>query len=202
MIARIDETKPDAVTVWGGDNVSEAIFLRMACWWLGDRPVRLLRAAVPEREGRHYVAVHAPAELAALHASARELTDAERAEFTEDFLRIRGETGLLRRWEEGHILSVPTDRYDLVLLEACTSEWTSASRVVGTAMGRCDGHNLMSDLFFSTRMQRMIDAARIEAEGSRTRLREYAVRLPRRAERPTGSDAAQPPEQIGQSAPK
>jgi hypothetical protein len=62
------------------------------------------------------VAIHTPAELADLFASARELTDTERAVLAADFLRIRGETGLLRRWEEGRILGVPTERYNPLLL--------------------------------------------------------------------------------------
>jgi hypothetical protein len=139
--------------------------------------VRALRVAVPGRDGRHYVAIHTPAELADLFASARELTDPERTDRAADFLRIRGETGLLRRWEEGRILGVPMDRYDPLLLDSCGTEWTPAARVVGTAMSRCDGHNLMSDLFFCSRLQRLIDAGRIEADGRRDRLREYAVRL-------------------------
>jgi hypothetical protein len=69
------------------------------------------------------------------------------------------------------------DRYDPLLLASCSPTWTPAPRVVGTAMSRCDGHNLMSDLFFSSRLQLLIDAGRIEADGSRNRLREYRVRL-------------------------
>ena len=44
-------------------------------------------------------------------------------------------------------------------------------------MGRCDPHNLMSDLFFSSRLQVLIDAGRIEADRVRNRMRDYAVRL-------------------------
>jgi hypothetical protein len=178
LLARPDENRLDAVVVWGGDNVSEATFLRMVCGWLDERRVRLRRAAVPGRHGRHYVAVHTPAELAGLYATAQELTDTERAECAEDFVRIRGESGLLRRWEEGRIVGVSTDRYDPLLLQGCTTDWIPAVRVVGTAMGRCDGHNLMSDLFFSSRLQALLDSARVEAAGSRARLRSYAVRLP------------------------
>jgi hypothetical protein len=177
LIEGIDEGRADAVVIWSGDNASEASFLAMACWWLEQRRVRALRVAEPGRDGRHYVAIHTPAELADLFASARELTDPERTDRAADFLRIRGETGLLRRWEEGRILGVPMDRYDPLLLDSCGTEWTPAARVVGTAMSRCDGHNLMSDLFFCSRLQRLIDAGRIEADGRRDRLREYAVRL-------------------------
>ena len=140
-------------------------------------------ACTVRREGRltpslplSWPFTHRPSSLTCI-AFARELTDSERADRAEDFLRIRRETGLQRRWEEGRILGVPMDRYDPLLLEGCTTRWTPAARVVGTAMGQCDGHNLMSDLFFSSRLRLLIDAGRIEADGSRARLPEYAVRL-------------------------
>jgi hypothetical protein len=177
MIARLDEASADAVVIWSGDNASEATFLTMACWWLGNRSERVLRVAMPGMDGRHYVAIHTPAELADLFSSAQELTDTERAVLAADFLRIRGETGLLRRWQERRILGVPMDRYDPLLLTSCSPTWTPAPRVVGMAMSRCDGHNLMSDLFISSRLQLLIDDGRIEADGSRDRLREYRVRL-------------------------
>jgi hypothetical protein len=101
------------------------------------------------------------------------------ANLTKDFQRIRGETGLLRRWDEGRIIGVPIDRYDPLLMESCPTQWAPAPRVVGTAMGRCGERNLMSDLFFSSRLQVLIDAGRIEADGPRHRLRAYAVRLAR-----------------------
>ncbi len=177
MIARLDEAGAGAVVIWSGDNASEATFLSMACWWLGNRSERVLRVGIPGTDGRHYVAMHEPAELADLYASARELTDTERAVLAADLLRIRGEAGLLRRWEAGKILGVPMDRYDPLLLASCSPTWTPAARVVGMAMSRCDGHNLMSDLFFSSRLQLLIHAGRIEADGRRDRLREYHVRL-------------------------
>ncbi|MEA3278546.1 MAG: DUF3658 domain-containing protein, partial [Pseudomonadota bacterium] len=177
MIERLDEERPEAVLIWSGDNVSESTFFAMACWWLKGRSEPVLRVPMPGNDGRHLVATHYPAELAGFFTSARALKDTERADLAEDFERIRGQTGLLRRWEEGRILGVPMDRYDPLLLASCVSTWTRAPRVVGTAMSRCDGHNLLSDLFFSSRLQVLIDAGRIDADGRRDRLREYAVRL-------------------------
>lgn len=69
------------------------------------------------------------------------------------------------------------DRYDPLLLECCATRWTPAARVVGNAMRLCDGHNLLSDLFFCSRLQFLIEAGRIEADGRRDRLRDYVVRL-------------------------
>ena len=176
LLARLDAARTDAVVIWSGDNASEATFLAMACWWLRDRPEPLLRVAMPERDGRPYVAVHAPAELADLFTSAVALPDTERAALAADFLRIRDETGLLRRWEHGRVIGVPMHHYDPLLLASCAAAWTNAARVVGAAMSRCDGHNLMSDLFFSSRLRHLIDAGRIDADGRQDRLRAYRVR--------------------------
>jgi len=190
LMASIDEGQPEVV-VWGGDNVSDAIFLRMTCWWLGNRPVRLRRVTVPPKEHVHYLPVHTPVEIAALYATAQNVSDDERALYAEDFLRIHEEASQLRRWEAGRIISVPMDLYDALLLEVCTTEWVPAARLVGTAMSRCDGHNLMSDLFFCSRMQRMIDEGLLEADTSPTRLRDYSVRMPIVTQNPARGDDPQ-----------
>jgi hypothetical protein len=52
-----------------------------------------------------------------------------------------------------------------------------AARVVCTALGYCDGPNLMGDAFFTARLNSLIDAGRIEARGPRTMLRDYSARL-------------------------
>lgn len=176
MMERIGRNEPESILVWSGDNVSEATFLAMACWWLRTRSEPLLRVAVPGTDDRYHVALQSPAELADLFTSAQVLTESERADLSEEFVRIRSETGLLRRWNRGQILGAPLERYDPQLIACCPTDWTPAARVVGAAMGRCDPRNRMSDLFFSSRLQVLIDAGRVEALGRRDRLREYAVR--------------------------
>jgi len=177
LLAHIDEEGIEGVIIWCGDNVSEATFLAMACWWLTDYSGPLLPVTMPGADGRHHVAAHTPAELAGLFACARELTNTERATLAGEFLRIRNETGLLRRWEEGRITGIPRDRYDQLLLASCTISWTPALRVIGNAMARCNQHNLLSDLFFSSRLQSLVEDGRVEADGDRSRMRDYAVRL-------------------------
>jgi len=176
MIERIGREEPESILVWSGDNVSETTFFAMTCWWLQTRPEPLLRVAVPSSDDRHHVALQSPAELADLFASARELTETERADLSEEFVRIRRDTGLLRRWSQKRILGAPLEWYDPQLIASCPTDWTPAARVVGAAMGRCDSHNRMSDLFFASRLQVLIDAGHVEALGRRDRLREYTVR--------------------------
>ena len=176
MLRRVESEKPGAILIWSGDNVSEATFLAMACLWLLDRPEPQQRIILTGTDAGCYVAEHAPAELASMAESARELTSAERNSLAEDFSRIRDETGLLRRWANGRILGIPEDHYDSMLLASCPERWTPAARVVGRAMGACDRHNRMSDLFFASRLGALIGAGHIEADAPRTRLRDYGVR--------------------------
>lgn len=177
MIERLNAEQTEAVLVWSGDNVSEGSFIAMACWWLRARPERILRVTMADAAGRCHVATHAPAELADRFSARRLLTDTERATLAQDFTRIRDQTGLLRCWEDGRLIGVPIDCYDQVLLDACAPTWTPAPRVVGTAMSRCGQRNAMSDLFFASRLQVLIDAGSLQADGPRRRLRDYAVRL-------------------------
>jgi hypothetical protein len=177
LITRIEEEGLDTVVLWSGENASESTFLAMACQWLADYTGRVLQVTMPGADGCHYVAIYSPAELAELYASARELTDTERAALAGEFRRIRDETGLLRRWEKGRVTGISPAHYDQLLLASCKGDWTPAPRVIGSAMSRCDRHNLVSDLFFSSRLQQLIDAGRVEADGDRSRMRDYAVRL-------------------------
>jgi hypothetical protein len=172
-----DDVRPDAIVLWAGDNPSEGSFLAMACHRLRERSEPVFHVPTPVRAEGHYVAIYSPAELAARLPHRRALGERRRALYAEDFLRLRDETGLLRRWEDGRIIGVPPDRYDALLLASCAADWLPAARVVGAAMGRCDPHNRISDLFFCSRLQVLIDAGRIEADGRRQRLRDYAIRL-------------------------
>lgn len=177
VIERIDREKPEAIVIWSGDNVSETTFLAMACSQLGQRQEPVLQVAIPGSDTPPYVAFHRPADLGDFYSGRRELAESELLALTADFQRIRRETGLLRRLEKGRVIGVPADRYDRLLLESCPIHWTPAPRVVGAAMARCDRRNLMSDLFFSHRLQFLIGAGVIEADGIRYRLREYGIRL-------------------------
>ena len=177
LLIRIDEMKVDSIVIWSGDNVSESTFLSMACWWLADYRGHLQQVRMPGEDGRHHVAIYTPAELAELFASSVELAKPKSDALAADFVRIRDETGLLRCWEKGTIKGIPLDRYDPLLLSCCTSERVMAARVIGLAMSRCNRHNLMSDLFFTWRLQHLIDAGQIEADGDRSRICDYVVSL-------------------------
>lgn len=177
LSARLDLEHPDALIVWSGDNVGDAVFMAMTCHRLAGRSERLFSVRVPEVDRRPFVAMHSPQQIAQLYTTRRPLSAAERQSLAQDFTRIRDTCGPVRRLEQGRVQGVPVDYYDSLLLSACAADWQAAGRVVGTAMGHCDGPNLMGDGFFGARLGVLVDAGRIEASGPRTCLRDYSVRL-------------------------
>ena len=93
--------------------MSEATFLPTACAWLAGRP-RPLSRVYPLPNG--YTGQLTPAALTALYPARRPLDGPVRKALAEDFVRIRSETGLLRRWNGRKIVGVPQDRYDPISL--------------------------------------------------------------------------------------
>jgi hypothetical protein len=174
---RLERERPDAVIVWTGANVADATFIAMACDRLAGRREPLWRVSVPGIDLRPYVPTHSPEQLARLYATRELLSAADRLFLAQDFARIRETCGLVRRLESGRVVGVPVEHYDPLLLAACGPDWRAAARVVGTAMGICDGPNLMGDAFFTARLNSLIDVGRIEASGPRVTLRDYSVRL-------------------------
>ena len=177
LVSKIGEANVDTVVVWAGDNVSEETFLCMACWWLREQPVRLLRPFARSKPDRNYVAVQAPADLVEMFPTAGELTDAVHGEKVSSFRRLCDDHGVLRHWNEGRVETVSADFYDHLLRVCLPDDWQVAARVVGAAMGQCDNHNAMSDLFFSSRLRRMIENGVVDVKGKPEQLRDYYVRI-------------------------
>ncbi len=177
VLERLEREHPDAVIVWGGDTVADAVFLAMACDRLAGRSDLLLRVPVPGVDGRHAVAIYAPEDIARLYARRRPLSAADREALAQDFARIRDTCGPVRRLEQGRVLGVPVDYYDPLLLDACNAVWQPSGLVVGTAMGHCDGSNMTDDGFFFARLGALVDGGRIEARASGAGLRDVSVRL-------------------------
>ena len=79
----------------------------------------------------------------------------------------------MRRYQDGRLVHLQEDAYDLLLLQSCAEAWNTAAQIVARAMQRCDAPNRMTDLFFSNRLRHLIDAGLVEAEGERQALATY-----------------------------
>jgi len=165
------------VCIWAGENASERTFLEMACHGLRLFKGSVTRVGTTGLKSLPYIGPQTPALLASLFDQREAVDPITRAALSSDFLRLRDSGATLRKWEAGKIVDVSEDYYDGLLLACCATNWFCAARVVGTAMGRGDEHNLLSDVFLSGRLQRLIATGLIEASGPQTSLRDYSVRL-------------------------
>jgi hypothetical protein len=164
------------ICIWAGENASERTFLEMACHSLRHFKGSVARVGKTGLKSLPYIGPQTPALLASLFDQRDVVDPVARAVLSEGFQRLRDSGGTLRRWETGKIVDVTYDCYDHLLLAGCPRDWTSAARVVGTAMGQCDKHNMLGDDFLSGRLQHLIRQGMIEASGSQTSLRDYDVR--------------------------
>lgn len=177
VITRLLLEHPESVIVWSAENVSDTIFLALACDRLAGRSEPLLSIRVPAIDGRPFVAMHAPEQIAQLYPRRSPLSAADRLSLARDFARIRDSCGPVRRLEQGRVLGATIDCYDSLLMEACAVQWQAAGHVVGAAMAHCDAPNLPGDRFFFDRLGCLVDTGDIDARGQRSSLRAGSVRV-------------------------
>lgn len=180
LLRRLARQQVREVRIWHGANVSDHIFLRMACWWLAGWPGRVTMVQICGDIGKHYPAVYSPDALVRMNDGQRRLSSAHRLRLCDEFESIRYRTEPLRAWSCGQLRFLPADVHDHWLTDACDTRWQPAERVVGRAMLHCDEHNRLSDLFFSCRLQHLVDSGKLGCRGERRRLQDHEVRLPER----------------------
>lgn len=184
---------PRDIVVWGGTNPSDAVLMAAVCERIGDSDVGLWQVDVThwsDGRGPHYVAEYDPTVLATAWPQAvRALTWADRGSWRAVYRGIAASGDTIRRIDDGLLHYLQTDHYDDTLLTACPGDWTPAARVVGTAMGECDDDNKVSDVFFTIRLQHLIDSGAVEVDGPRDSLRSYRLR---RADHTSAPGAAAP----------
>ena len=167
----------DRIVIWYSNTISDLIFLRMACWYLRGfaKETECVNTSVSGWSG---VGLLDPKELRACFEHRTHLNSSERERFATEFESVRDRRDLLRGATHGQIVSLPIDHYDAYILSFASGEWKRAVRVVGMCLGDADRHNLIGDMFFSWRLQQLIDAGQLEADGDRSEMRAYRVRKP------------------------
>lgn len=175
------------LVIWRGDNPADAVLLAAVCDRLPVPGSALWQVNVSrwtDGVGPHYVPEFEPDVLAgAWPVAVAPVSMREREHHATRYRELMADGHMVRRFVAGEVVGLPADAYDAQLLAACPSEWRRAARAVGEAMGACDPDNKMSDLFFSTRLQHLIESGEVEVEGDLRDLRSYRVR---RAAAPSG----------------
>jgi hypothetical protein len=171
--SRLLQMPAGRVYVWHDANAAGYVFLRMACHWLAQTGHALFAIEIVE-EGR---VLPATATLEQLCAGAAPISPAQRREWAEEFAAISARPEMLRELDEtGHLQCREMHVHDDFMLACSPVQWQPAARVVGETMAKACPPHYMGDVFWNMRLQYLIDAGLIEADGERVGLRNYRVR--------------------------
>ncbi|MDF2763545.1 MAG: hypothetical protein K0S81_539 [Rhodospirillales bacterium] len=178
LLERVERERPAAVAVWHSDNAADHVFLRMAAHWLRDSGVPLWEVMVPPRDGDHGVAIYGPERLAPMFDRRREIGAEEVHSLALEFLAIQVRPEPVRRFDGAQLHFRPIDAYDDEILGVVRPDWRLAAQVIADLWAAWDdGRNWITDVFVASRLSALIDAGRLEAQGSRVSVRSYQVRL-------------------------
>jgi hypothetical protein len=125
------------------------------------------------------VSIMPPYQLKAVLGSERELTQQERADARERWLRLKGENAPFRIVTAEGMASAPDDVFDAWILERATSEWRIMARIVGEVLGNnMEPYDQVGDLMLLTRVVALIDKGKLMADGDPWDMRSCRIRLP------------------------
>ena len=168
----------DRIVLWIDSTGSDYVFLRMACYFLKNQEITIAQVSVPANKDIYASAAFPPEVLAPLIKNAVVLSKIYRNQLALEYEQIVAHPELLRECDEnGQLIFKDISVHDHLLIENCDETWLAASRVVGGAMGTCDPRNSLGDAFLSSRLEHLILEDYIEADGPRTALRFFNVRL-------------------------
>ena len=179
--ARLQEKPVDRLVIWAGSDGNDYVFIRMACHWLESVPVDVMLVQVPPLMGYHSIVVYSVEMLAPLINQAVLLSTAERNAMTREYTDIVSNPGLLRECDSNGVLQFKELAvYDSFILGMCNRRWKTAVRIIGEAMGHSDPRNSLGEAFVSSRLEHLIMGGQVEADGPRTSMRTFRVRLKER----------------------
>lgn len=176
--ARLREKPVDRLIIWAGSDGNDYVFIRMACHWLERMPVNVMLVQAPPLLGYHSIAIRAVEELAPLISLAVSLNTAERNALAREYEDIVSHPGLLRECDADGVLQFKElDAHDSLILSFCSKRWQTAVRVIGQTMGFSDPRNSLGDAFISSRLEHLIVSGQVVADGPRTSMGAFRVKL-------------------------
>jgi hypothetical protein len=179
LIGRVKRAMPASVIVWHADNLSDYVFLRMTAHWLQSCEAPIGVVEVPPRGDDHAVGIYSPERLAPFWRRARTLDPQQRDALAAEFRAIQSRPEPVRHYDGRAITFLPIDAHDFRILKVVGHDWRPAPLTIADLWSaRADGRNWLSDVFIASRLAALITAGLVEAEGDRSRIQSYQVRLP------------------------
>ncbi len=158
----------DRIVIWHSGIVSEQVTLRYLVSRLAGHElweVEVLTDAT---------GACTPQELLEALKAIRPISKERQEQFRKSWEVLLLSQSVVRIWDNKRIRSVEETYYDQQLIDASSSVYQSAARVVGMVMGTTN--QIVSDTFLNYRLRRLIRKGRLEAKGELTTLQSFEVR--------------------------
>lgn len=164
------------VCIWAGENASERTFLGLVCLNLQNFKGSITRIGSEGLRSVPYIGAQPPELLVELFERRETVGPTDQSSLVQMYCTLRDSESKLRQWDAGKIQEISLDFYDDLLLSSCPKRWTPVARVVGEAMGRCEEHNLLGDVFLTGRLKQLIASNSVDVHGPQENLRTFKVR--------------------------
>lgn len=178
LLIRLSGQPVNRLVIWAGSEGNDYVFIRMACHWLERVAVNVVLVQAPPYMGYHSLAVYSVEMLAPLINEGVLLSATERTKWAREYEKIVSRPGLLRECDEQGVLQFrDLCAHDDQVLANCSRRWKPAARVIGATMGLSDPRNSLGDALVGSRLEHLIVTGLVEADGPRTSMRSFRVRL-------------------------
>ena len=164
------------VCIWAGENASERTFLGLICFNLQNFKGSITRIGAEGLKSVPYIGAQPPELLVDLFERRETVGPTQQSSLAQMYCSLRDTGCELRQWDAGGIRNISLDFYDDLLLSSCPQHWTPAARVVGEAMGLCEEHNLLGDVFLSGRLKHLVASNAVDVHGPQENLRTFKIR--------------------------
>lgn len=158
----------DRIVIWHSGIVSEQITLRYLVSRLTDQELWEVKV-LPGPIG-----ACTPQELLEALTTIRPISDERQEQFRKSWAALLLSQSVVRILENNCIRPVEETYYDQQLMEASSSVYQPAGRVVGMVMAT--SNQIVSDTFLDYRLRQLLLQGRLEAKGELRALRLYEVR--------------------------
>ncbi|MFD1361560.1 DUF1835 domain-containing protein [Lentibacillus salinarum] len=185
----------EEVTIWTCENATEQIGLRISCYLLKDKKVKL--NFVNTFKAMHDFTRHKEVRIAIRHTgecNAKQLahfyeyslypiSEEMRRSLEQEGEGLTQSKSIIRSWEQREIIHELEARYDSFIIkcakrlhyEMCDFEFINATRVIGEVIGHSE--QLLSDAWVEYRIRSLIHSGHLIYEGDLQSTRMYKIKV-------------------------
>ena len=166
----------EPIVLWYSNDTHEQILLRALCKHVSFERISLINVSDAVIDEYEIIAVAqcSPEQLIQAMQECRKITQEEHKSYAAQWDELMKSTASLHVYDANKILGKPDEYYDKYIIAECISEFVSASKIIGNAMGKIEDN--IGDAFLDYRLRELIKQGKVILQGKEAPLYEMKVR--------------------------